>query len=218
MIVLPVHIAAGGIAIIAGAIALYAVKGGPVHRKSGMIFFWSMVVMTCSAVIVGLLRGQRISAAQGVLTFYLVITGMLAVRDRQKDRAGLAWVATILAVLVGLYEYSLGMEALTRPRRSIDGVPAGMIFFFGTLALLSAVADLRFKYASKLPERYRIARHLWRMSFAMWIATASFFLGQAKILPPELRIMPLLVAPVLLVLGVMLYWLVRILGRKRRWA
>ena len=48
------------------------------------------------------------------------------------------------------------------------------------------------------------------MSLAMFIATASLFLGQAKVFPKPIRIMPLLSIPVLLVLGVMLYWLVRL--------
>ena len=54
----------------------------------------------------------------------------------------------------------------------------------------------------------------WRMSLAMFIATASLFLGQAKVFPKPIRLMPLLSIPVLLVLVVMLYWLVRLRLRK----
>lgn len=43
-----------------------------------------------------------------------------------------------------------------------------------------------------------------------FIATASFFLGQAKVIPKPLRVMPLLWVPVLVVLVMMLYWLVRL--------
>jgi hypothetical protein len=60
----------------------------------------------------------------------------------------------------------------------------------------------------------RLARHVWRMCFAMFIATASFFLGQAKVIPKPLRIMPLLWIPVLVVLAMMLYWLVGLRLRK----
>jgi len=35
---LALHIIAGLIALVAGGVALYAVKGARVHRKSGMIF------------------------------------------------------------------------------------------------------------------------------------------------------------------------------------
>jgi len=53
------------------------------------------------------------------------------------------------------------------------------------------------------------------MCFALWIATTSFFLGQAKVFPEPIRIMPLLAIPVLLVLLLMFYWLVRALVMKR---
>lgn len=46
---------------------------------------------------------------------------------------------------------------------------------------------------------------------ALWIAAASFFLGQSDEFPEALRIMPLLCTPVLLVLLAMFYWLARVL-------
>jgi hypothetical protein len=48
------------------------------------------------------------------------------------------------------------------------------------------------------------------MCLAMLIATASFFLGQAKLFPPAVRASGVLRVPVLLVLGALLYWLVRV--------
>ena len=43
MTLLPVHIIAGSIAIIAGFISAFALKGAKLHRKSGMIFVYSML-------------------------------------------------------------------------------------------------------------------------------------------------------------------------------
>jgi hypothetical protein len=48
------------------------------------------------------------------------------------------------------------------------------------------------------------------MCFAPWIATASFFPGQADMFPEALRIMPLLCTPVLLVMLLMFHWLARV--------
>jgi len=46
--------------------------------------------------------------------------------------------------------------------------------------------------------------------FAMWFATMSFFLGQAKVFPEPLRhAFGLRAIPVVLVLAVVIYWLVR---------
>ena len=60
----------------------------------------------------------------------------------------------------------------------------------------------------------RLARHLWRMCFALFIAAASFFLGQADEFPEPLRIPALLALPVLAVLLAMLYWLWRVRIRR----
>ena len=35
---LALHVAAGGFALILGAVALFARKGGTVHRRSGLLF------------------------------------------------------------------------------------------------------------------------------------------------------------------------------------
>ncbi|HEY8796026.1 MAG TPA: hypothetical protein VIM15_13895 [Gemmatimonadaceae bacterium] len=61
----------------------------------------------------------------------------------------------------------------------------------------------------------RLARHLWRMCFALFIATMSFFLGQAKVIPKPIRIPALLALPVLAVLLTMLYWLWRVRVKRR---
>lgn len=213
----PVHIAAGLVAIVAGAIALYSAKGGGLHRKSGTVFFWAMLAMTSSALALGLFRGQRFNASQGALTFYLVATAMLAVKPRFQAMRWLPVGAMLMAILIAGWDLSLGLEALSRPKGTLDGVPAPMIFLFGAIALLAAIGDLRFLTATITHPRHRIGRHLWRMSFGLWIATASFFLGQARFIPEPLRIMPLLALPVLLVLGTMIYWMVRVSIRHKPW-
>ena len=61
----------------------------------------------------------------------------------------------------------------------------------------------------------REGRHLWRMLFALYIAAASFFLGQADVLPEAIRIPALLAIPAFAPLLAMVYWLWRVLVRRR---
>ena len=218
MTIVPLHIAGGAIAIVAGGIALYAAKGGKLHRKSGAVFFWAMLAMTCSAIVIGLMRGHRFNASQGALTLYLVTSGMLAVRDPQRQWRSASAGAMLLALLIALYDVSLGLDGLRQPRQRVDGLPAVMMFVFGAIPLLAALGDLRYLRASEFSARKRVARHLWRMGLALWIAAASFFLGQAKMIPEPLRIKPLLALPVLMVAGALLYWVIRVGVRGRGWA
>jgi hypothetical protein len=84
---------------------------------------------------------------------------------------------------------------------------------FGTVALLAGVGDLRMIRAGGLHGTARLKRHLWRMSTALFIAAASFFLGPVRRIPEPLRIPALRLIP-LVVLVTMVYWLWR-LRRKR---
>ena len=52
------------------------------------------------------------------------------------------------------------------------------------------------------------------MCFALFIAALSFFIGQARLFPEPLRIMPLLALPVVAVLVTMLFWLWRMRVRR----
>jgi hypothetical protein len=52
------------------------------------------------------------------------------------------------------------------------------------------------------------------MCLALLIATFSFFVGQAEVIPKPIRIYPLLVIPPLVVLAALLYWLWRVRVRR----
>jgi len=208
---IPLHFVAGLLGLASGAVALYALKGGKWHRKSGTIFFYAMLVLSATGAVIASLKGQRFNAMQGVLTFYLVTTALLTARHRVPEFHWIDVGAMLLALMVGLYDVRLGVEALGRPKRTIDGVPAAAIFIFSGVALLAAAGDIRMMLARGLRGAHRIARHLWRMCFALFIAAGSLFLGQAQVFPEPLRRPGLLAVPVLLVLLLMVYWLVRVL-------
>lgn len=81
MILLPIHVAGGTIAIVTGLIALYAFKGGTLHRKSGSIFGGAMLVMSVTGGVIAVGRpGAAVNIPAALVTTYLVVTGIRAVR------------------------------------------------------------------------------------------------------------------------------------------
>lgn len=206
----PLHITAGAIAIVAGFIALFALKGATLHRRSGTIFVYAMLIMSLSATVLSVLKAQRLNAAQGVITFYLVTTALLAVQHRVHEFRWTDAGAMLVALAAGLYEITLGIEALNSANGRVDGASAALLFTFAAVPLVAALGDLRLMLGRRLQGTPRIARHLWRMCFALFIASGSFFLGQAKVIPKPIRILPLLAIPALLPLVMMLYWLARV--------
>ena len=200
------HIIGGLISLTSGAVALSAPKGGNLHRKSGIIFVYAMLVMSTSGAVMAVLMPERISVIAGLLTFYLVVTALLTVRPRHRRFDWIGAGAMVFAFMVAVLSILFSMQSLN----DANGIaPIG--FIFGAVALLAAFGDTRLLIARSIPWAQRIARHLWRMCLALWIATASFFLGQSDEFPEALRIMPLLCTPVLLVLLLMFYWLARVL-------
>src|SRR5262249_54575692 len=119
--------------------------------------------------------------------------------------------ATLLAVAVCVLAGTRGLAALGGGNQ--DGVPAGVYFVFGGVALLAALGDVRLVRGGGLQGAARPARPLWRLGLAVSIAPAAFFLGPSRRLPAFLRHSPLRPIPVLLVLAVMVYWLVRVRAR-----
>jgi len=183
-----------------------------------MIFVYAMLILSATgAAIVGLnaLRAHRqlnvATAMQGVLTFYLVITALLTVRRRVVGFRGIDLVAMLVPLTITAAYVRFGWEASQSATGTKYGYPPPLYVVFGTVALLAASGDVRMMLAGGLQGVHRIARHLWRMCFAMFIATGSFFLGQAKVIPKPIRIMPLLSILALLPLVIILYWLARVL-------
>jgi uncharacterized membrane protein len=213
MTLLPVHVVAGLIAIVAGFIAVFARKGQKLHRKSGKVFVYAMVIMSASATVMAIMLSQKLNPAQAVLTIYFVSTGVLAVRRRPEDSRWIEMSAMLVALVVALYEIMLGFDAMSRPKGTIDGLSPMVAFVFGSIALLAVIGDVRMLTRGIHGAR-RIARHLWRMCFGLFVATGSFFLGQTEVFPKPIRIIPLLAIPALLPLALLLYWMGRVLYTK----
>ena len=203
------HTIGGLVGLTSGAVALSAPKGARLHRKSGMIFVYAMLALSASGAVMAALIPEKVSIMAGLLTFYLVTTALLTVRSPTQGFDWMGAGAMVFALILGLLSIAFGIQGLNDTSDTNGITPMG--FIFGGMALLAAFGDARVLIAQSILWAQRIARHLWRMCFALWIAAGSFFLGQADEFPEALQIMPLLCTPVLLVMLVMLYWLIRVL-------
>jgi hypothetical protein len=212
-----IHILAGGLGLVSGYIALYSAKGAKLHRKSGMVFVYAMLTMCTGGVVIAAARSAApsINIPAALLTAYLVITALTTVRPPVPQRRWLDVGGMLFALALGLTTLGFGFEAVANGGRK-EGIPAFAYFLFGVVGVLASALDLRMIRAGGLQGASRIARHLWRMCFALYIAAGSFFLGQADVLPKALRIPPLLALPVLAVLVTMVYWLRRVRRAGRR--
>ena len=214
-ITLVVHVIAGSLGLLSGYIALYASKGAELHRRAGIVFVCSMLAMATAGFTIAILRGvaPAINVPAALLTSSLVITALTTVRPSSVMSRRIDTVAMITLLATGLTSLAFAVQAFANGGQR-NGMPAFPFIMFGLAGTLAGAGDLRVLRTGPHRGARRIARHLWRMSFALFIAALSFFIGQAKVIPEPIRIMPLLALPVLAVLVTMLYWLWRVRVRK----
>ena len=207
LLVLAFHVGTGLIALVAGFIAVAVRKGGTWHRRSGIVFVCAMIATGITAAGIAIYEGKP---AGGVVIVYFVLTAWTAVKPlaRLGGSVHVALMAMAFALAAG--EYARATTALGRPGNQIDGVPAGMMIFMATILLLAAVGDARMIRAGGIQGTRRVARHLWRMCFGLFIASGSFFLGQMKFIPEPIRIVPLIVVLAVSPLVLLLYWMWRV--------
>ena len=204
-IVMAIHIGAGLLALPAGAAAATARKGGRWHARAGTLFLAAMLTLGVTAAVLEPFRTPEPgSPVGGILVCYFVLTSWVAAR-RRDGRTGRFEIGACAAALgmAGLMGWG-GLNGATTP------AGPGPVFAFAFICLLAGLLDLNAILRRKLTPAQRLARHLWRMCFAFFIATGSFFLGQQDVLPAAVRGSPVLFVLAFAPFAVMAFWLVRV--------
>lgn len=209
------HVSMGGLGLLSGAVALFSKKGCRLHRTAGNVFFVSMLIMAALGAYGALLKPEMISVLNGVLTCYLVATSWVTIRRKEGTTGPFDAFALLVALATGIAHLRFGLEAANNANGLKEGFPAMAFYIFGSVALVAAALDARMLLAGGVFGAQRIARHLWRMCFALFIATASLFLGQQQVFPESLRGTLALAAPVIIVILTSVYWLIRVLSSGR---
>ena len=221
--VLLVHICGGTVGLLSGTAAMTFRKGSPRHVLAGKVFVASMLTMAAFAVYLAIVRHQPNNIGGGIFTFYLIGTAWLTARRRDGETIRLDWVALLIPLALGILTWMNGLKVVRSGASSQDGVPVGMSFFMGSVMLLAAAGDVRMLVRGGAFGAKRIARHLWRMCFGLFIASGSFFLGPSnrplrllstvglgKYLSPALFGTTLYLILTLLPLILLIFWLIRI--------
>jgi uncharacterized membrane protein len=221
--ILLIHILAGTVGLLSGTSAIFFRKGSPRHILAGRIFVAAMLTMAVGAVYLGIVKHQPGNVGGGILTFYLIGTAWLTARRRDGETSRWDWVAFLIPLALGIFTWKNAIQVVRSGATSQDGVPVGMTFFMGSIMLLAAAGDLRMLARGGLFGAHRIARHLWRMCFGLFIASGSFFLGPSnrplrllsrvglgQHLPAALFSTALYLFLTLLPLVLLIFWLLRV--------
>lgn len=212
-LILILHIGGGSIGMLSGATALLVRKGSPLHRLAGNVFFGSMLTMSGIGACVAsfLPKPDRGSLVMGIFTFYLVASAWMTVRRKEGSVGIFEKLALFVVLACAVADLTFGLQALKSPTGTLDGNPPALFFVFGSVMAFTAAGDLRMILCDGISGAQRIARHVWRMCFALFVATGSFFLGQQKVMPAFMHGSPILVVLGVAPLPFMIFWLCRVL-------
>jgi len=208
-----IHIGCGTIGLLSGTVAAFAEKGERLHRAAGKAFFVSMLAMAIFAAWLAIaIPGQMSNLLGAILTSYLVATGWRTVKQEQRTvgRAEKFALAAILCICLGL-----GCLSIAEAAGGVPGVSGQLLMATGmvtAIAAVAAVGDARLVLQGGIAGMPRVARHLWRMLTALFLAFGSGFgNGLARLLPgPFHGPPPLFLLPMLLPLGLLIFWMARV--------
>ena len=210
------HISAATIGLLSGFMAMAFRKGSGLHAAAGTVFTVSMLTGSAAGFfLAAFVRPNAGNVMGSTLTFYLVATAWMAGRRRDGKPGTFDVMALLFALAIVASGARWGFEAAGSVTGSKNGYPTFFFFVFGTIALLFAISDVRMLIRGGVFGGKRIARHLFRMCLGLFFATMSFYPGQAKVFPMWLRETNLLFVPHILLVGSMVFHMIRVRGRKR---
>jgi hypothetical protein len=208
--ILAVHIGMGTLGVLSGVAALLFAKGSAPHRAAGTVFVLAMLPMAATASVLETMKPEPGSIVGGLMTIYFITTAWMAGR-RKDGETGAFEIGAFIAALAFTAAFAMGAYALATGATKPPNPFYPYVFYGLTGAMaLAAAADLSVVWRGGLVGAQRIARHLWRMCLGLFISVGSFAAQGSKVLPAGVGTQVFLAA-IVIVLGAMVYWLVRVL-------
>ena len=209
--ILLLHIIAGTLGMLSGFVAVFLRKGSRRHGIAGKVFVIAMLSLSASGVYLAILKSQPGNILGGTLTFYLVATAWITARRTDSAEPGIFdWGALLVVLAVAASQVTFGLEAaFSRTGLKYD-YPPWPYFFMGSVAALAVTGDVRMLVRNGVSGTQRIARHLWRMCFALFIAASSIFLARPHLFPAILQRTGVLYFLSFLPLLLMIFWMLRV--------
>jgi len=194
-----IHFWIGCAAIIAGFAAFTAKKGHELHIASGRIFVISMTLLAISGLWLSIIREILFTVFLSALAFHLIITAWASAAHKNSAALFITKISPLVSgALCGGALWGAWL-ANASPQGLLNDLPPGAFLTIAATAFVIAAFDFAFARAGEKQSQRRIARHLWRMGFAFFLATGIFFFGNNHVLPETLRHPAFLSIPVLAV-------------------
>ena len=193
------HIVAGAFVLLCGLGALCSSKGQRLHRLSGNTFFLSMLLLGGTAMFLD------DDPTMAVLAIYFTTTAW-AIVMRKENTTG--WLEIVAMIAIAVVSASLFYNATTST--SLNPTYRSIFYVYASIAGFAAILDVNMIIRGGLAGKHRLARHAWRICFALLGAVMSFTANTVEYWPDFINSWAL----VCLTIAVMFFWVIRILFTK----
>ncbi len=171
------HAALGGLALIAGFIAIVAQKGLKVHKVSGKTFFISMVISAILSLLIATQPNHKspFLLAIGIFTLYFIIAGARALRfKRSQTNLSVDKFLSTVMMLTGLSMIILPIV--------INGRINIVLAAFGAIGTVFALRDLSLYRQTSTLKKVWLKQHLGKM-LGGYISTVTAFIVVNQVIP-----------------------------------
>ena len=165
-----IHVPIGGLSLLSGGVAMFVKKGGKIHKISGRIFYYAMLIVAFSAFIISVLPNHKNTFlfSIGLFSAYFLVSGLRSVYYKSNDfniniDKMIAYTILLIGVFMNLYPLILF--------RKINII----LTVFGITAVYFGVRDLvLFNNIDKLKNSW-LKLHLGKMTGGYIAAVSAFF-------------------------------------------
>ena len=155
---LPIHILAGTIALLAAVFAICSEKGKKIHINAGRTYYWGMAGIFLTALPMSIITSNVFLFLIAFFSFYLAFAGRRFAQNRKGIASIVDWIAVGLMIAAGLgmwvlaifYYIEINSQYIT-------------LTIFGFIAIALGYTDYKTYKQQEATGNKRIARHLTNM-------------------------------------------------------
>ena len=194
---LPIHILAGTIALLAAAFAICSEKGKKIHITSGRTYYWGMVCIFLTALPMSIITSNVFLFLIAFFSFYLAFAGRRFAQNRKGIASIVDWIAVGLMIAAGI-----GMWVLAVFYSIENNSQYITLTIFGFIAIALGYTDYKTYKQQEATGKKRIARHLTNMLAGTIAVVTAVLVVNVDMEPQWLP----WVLPTLLITPVIIYW------------
>lgn len=172
------HVGSAVSAILIGLVPMFARKGGQLHNRAGLGYFWLMMTTCASGGILLIKYFNFFLTIITLLSFYTAFTGYRVMFRRHKSAGWLDWAASGINLMGGIAFVIWGGLTLFGMIEGLPVVFAVIGILFGIFLANDAVKDMRAYLNPPTGKRWWFIFHMDRM-LGSYIALITAFAVQA---------------------------------------